>query len=685
MNKLIIWIVLFMMLISPVSADLIHYWNMNVASDPLGDFGDDNSTHGIVMDNVVGSPTLQDGIPTNSDGSIFFDGNDGYITTLQGGVNYLGANWEGSIAVWFNTTDVGSNHWIAMFGGQDMFWITGSNLRSSFVSNDQGWEHLDTSVSTNTKYLAVLVFNGSGNTQILCNGGSCAVKNTATGTYWKASNYGAGGDSTNAIGIRFNQGYPANGNVDMVGMFNESFSMEQIEELYDSGDGIDYRTWQDGGGVTIINNVVNDVFIKDGNVFIGTSGGLSWINGSNHSIIINDDNISNVLDVSIDNLNDHYFLNKTNLYRNVNIPNGSKSYENVSSVVNATCLLVSDYNIFVGAETKVCLFNKTNFTKYWEYNNSIIVSDSVNVSSLGYDVNNNYLFIGVRNDSLVKGGITKINVSNHELLNNWTVHNTEENLSSYDIGSLYYLENLLIGYFMKGVDSFDPEPPLIPYLGFDLINLSLYSLSEYNSQFVDLGDYSTYVGEGSLSYECSSNISVVLTNVVGDNLNLTDPFGTVSTMFNISCNVTDGTLFNASSFVGNVTNRFDLLDVSLINHTKFYFNPNETYFNWTTLTLTQYNISAENQTMYGGLFNFSFLPNSSGSVWMNLTYTSGDSGTYPVYCGKGTDRNGAVLIDGLINITTTVNESFVVSCWNDYVNATSSFSYEYTLNFSEEI
>lgn len=115
------------------------------------------------------------------------------------------------------------------------------------------------------------------------------------------------------------------------------------------------------------------------------------------------------------------------------------------------------------------------------------------------------------------------------------------------------------------------------------------------------------------------------------------------------------------------------------NGTRFYFNPNASYYDWSTETLTQHNISAENQTIMGGLINIT-LNETNYNVWMNITYNYSNSNVHPVYCGNTSDRSDAFQIEGKTELFNGTNTSQTWRCWCDYINATQGFGFFYEIN-----
>ena len=102
-------------------------------------------------------------------------------------------------------------------------------------------------------------------------------------------------------------------------------------------------------------------------------------------------------------------------------------------------------------------------------------------------------------------------------------------------------------------------------------------------------------------------------------------------------------------------------------------------FNWTTLTLTQYNTSATGQTTWGCLYNVTNSYESDVNVSMYLSNSSSD---HNIKCDDDNTIAGSTTLNTSEQIITdlSVDESKSFSCWCDWVNASSVFTFQILFN-----
>jgi hypothetical protein len=189
----------------------------------------------------------------------------------------------------------------------------------------------------------------------------------------------------------------------------------------------------------------------------------------------------------------------------------------------------------------------------------------------------------------------------------------------------------------------------------------------------------THTGDRTIPSECYTGESTLRTFINASvNRKGVGGHGATYYFYEGEIGVIGGVPYTTSNFYMDV---FNLNTITLISGTDFWFEPNSSYFNYTTLTLTQYNISAENQTIKGGLFNISFNPKDNHRLFMNITYITGNDDVYPIYCGNGSSRNNAVLINDTILFEAEEVETQIY-CWADYIGASEGFTFNYTINYT---
>jgi hypothetical protein len=209
---------------SSLLTGLVSYWNLN---EPNGIRSDSAGTNNLTDNGGVGSTIGKQGNAADFDGT-------NYLSTALDGTTLTAV----SIALWFRADDIttanleGVLSWARTGRRTDdnPFIILQLDSGNFQVYVDQGYQFIVGSLTNNTWYHTVLIYNGT-DWKLYLDGGLAGTYTGGIGTFIRNAN-------TVYVGSGFNNQFP--GDIDEVGIWDRALAGSEITTLYNGGSGITY-------------------------------------------------------------------------------------------------------------------------------------------------------------------------------------------------------------------------------------------------------------------------------------------------------------------------------------------------------------------------------------------------------------------------------------------------------------
>lgn len=322
MKKLFLTLFLAVLLVGTVNA---------VTWDNTGYYKLDG-TSGTVSDSTTNNPgTANGGVTRGVTGKLNnafdFDGNDDTITGITDVKGYT----EGTVSFWFNPDSVTGiqTFYSTHSGGHDnRLALNGNKIDSSHQS--EWYLTSSTTLSTGTWYFYTFTWNSTGEYLYL------------NGNLENQSSYGGGWELTGGApvigersGIYDNE---FDGTIDEFGVWDRALSHQEVSQLYNSGQGLEYFGV---AGIDMLNIIyetqtnVNYTYTITNYSYTSVSGSM-YYNGSEVSSSILQSNPSNVSLISYRDIPLTTSAEAVEVYFNVTVTNSTGTFNIISDSQNQT-------------------------------------------------------------------------------------------------------------------------------------------------------------------------------------------------------------------------------------------------------------------------------------------------------------------------------------------------------------